>query len=289
MSWIDFFPGLILGVREGLEAFLIIGIMIRFLDKAGRSDLNRSAKIGLVAGLIGSVGTGFALWGVTSMIGGAGGSVGKIWESTGSLAGLVLLSTFVYWMMKHGKTVVKEVQDQVDSNLTKWGVLGLATVVVLREGAEIALFALSSVNQQPYVIGVLVGVVGAAVLAYLISRSLVRVNLGVLFTVTLIYLVLQAGYLLGYAVHELLSALAGSGAIPTESTLLIRPFNFQNTVLDHKTGTIGIVLNVLVGWYSRPEWIPFALHYTYVGGMFVLWSRLLRGPAAARFAKPSDC
>ncbi len=287
MNWVDFLPGLILGVREGLEAFLVIGIMIRFLDKVGRPDLNRSVKTGLIAGLIGSVGIGVALWGVTALIGGAGGSVGKIWESTASLAGLVLLSTFVYWMMKHGTTVVKEVQNQVDSNLTKWGVLGLATVVVLREGAEIALFALSSVNQQPYVIGVLVGVVGAAILAYLISRSLVQVNLSVLFTVTLVYLVLQAGYLLGYAIHELLSALAGSGAIPTESALLIRPFNFQNTVLDHKTGAIGIVLNVLIGWYSRPEWIPFVLHYTYIGGMFVLWFRLLRSPTAVRFANPS--
>jgi len=170
MNWIDFVPGLILGVREGLEAFLIIGIMIRFLDKAGRTDLNRSVKTGLIVGLLGSAAIGVALWGVTVLIGGAGGTVGKIWESVASLAGLVLLSTFVYWMMKHGKTVVREVQNQVDSNLTKAGVLGLATVVVLREGAEIALFAFSSVNQQSYVIGIFVGVVGAAVLAYLISR-----------------------------------------------------------------------------------------------------------------------
>jgi len=250
--------------------------MIRFLDKAGRTDLNRSVKTGLIVGLLGSAAIGVALWGVTVLIGGAGGTVGKIWESVASLAGLVLLSTFVYWMMKHGKTVVREVQNQVDSNLTKAGVLGLATVVVLREGAEIALFAFSSVNQQSYVIGIFVGVVGAAVLAYLISRSLVRVNLGVLFTVTLVYLVLQAGYLLGYAVHELLSALKAAGALAPDSALLIKAFNLQDTILDHKTGAIGIVLNVLVGWYSRPEWIPVVLHYTYVVVMFALWSRLLR-------------
>ena len=114
MSWVDFFPGLILGVREGLEAFLIIGIMMRFLDKVGRTDLKKSVKTGLMAGLIGSAGIGVALWGVTVLIGGAGGTVGKIWESVASLAGLVLLSTFVYWMMKHGKTIVTEVQNQVD-------------------------------------------------------------------------------------------------------------------------------------------------------------------------------
>jgi len=102
------------------------------------------------------------------------------------------------------------------------------------------------------------------------------VNLGVLFTVTLVYLVLQAGYLLGYAVHELLSALKAAGALAPDSALLIKAFNLQDTILDHKTGAIGIVLNVLVGWYSRPEWIPVVLHYTYVVVMFALWSRLLR-------------
>ena len=286
MSGVDLFSGLILGLREGLEAFLIIGIMMRFLVKVGRTDLRRSVRTGLIAGLIGSAGIGVALWGVTVLVGGAGGTVGKIWESTASLAGLLLLSTFVYWMMKHGKTVVEDVQNQVDSNLTKWGVLGLSTVVVLREGAEIALFAFSSVSRQSYVIGIFAGVLGAALLAYLISRSLVRVNLSVLFTLTLIYLILQAGYLLGYAVHELISALSVTGAISSDSALLVKVFNFQGSVLDHKAGAIGIALNVLIGWYSRPEWIPFILHYAYVVVMFVLWSRLFRGADLHRDVNP---
>ena len=276
MSFVDVIPGLVLGLREGLEAFLVIGIMMGFLDKLGRPDLRASVRSGLILGLVGSAAIGVGLWGLSLLLGEAGGSVGKIWESVASLAGLTLLSTFVYWMMKHGKSVVGEVQGQVDSNLSRIGVLGLAIVVVLREGAEIALFAFSSVDQQSYVLGVLIGVVFAAVLAYLISKSLVRVNPSILFTVTLVYLVLQAGYLLGYAVHELFSALAAAGSISEGSLLLQRPFEFQNTVLDHKVGVLGVFLNVAVGWYSRPEWIPFILHYGYVAGMFILWRRVLR-------------
>lgn len=286
MGWVDFFPGTIVGLREGLEAFLVIGIMMRFLDKAGRSDLRSSVRNGLIVGLIGSVAIGVALWGLTALIGGEG-AVGKIWESSASLAGLLLLSTFIYWMMKHGKTVVSEVQHQVGENLTKWGLLILATVVVLREGAEIALFAFSSVDQQAYVGGVFAGVAAAAILAYLITRSLVRVNLAALFTVTLGYLVLQAGYLLGYAAHELLSALHTAGVLGDDSALLVKAFNAGGSVLDHKTGAVGIALNVLLGWYSRPEWLPFVLHYGYVGVMFVVWRQVLRR-IAARPMEPTD-
>ena len=52
MNWIDLFPGLILGVREGLEAFLVIGIMMKFLEKTDRRDLKDWVKIGMISGLV---------------------------------------------------------------------------------------------------------------------------------------------------------------------------------------------------------------------------------------------
>ena len=276
MNWVVIFPGSILGVREGFEAFLIIGIMMKYLEKSGRMDLKASVKIGMAAGLGGSLIIGLALWGATALLKGSSENVGKLWESVASIGGLALLSTFIFWMMKHGKTVEMEVRNQVDANISKWGVMGLATVVVLREGVEIALFAFSSVNEGAYVIGVFAGVAVSAVLAYLIFLSLVRVNLGILFTITLGYLVLQAGYLFGYSVHEFLSAMKGAGRIASDSAIYVKVFNFQNTLLDHKTGVLGIILNILVGWYSRPEWIQLVLHYGYVVAMLLLWNRTKR-------------
>ena len=79
-------------------------------------------------------------------------------------------------------------------NLNEWGVLSLATVVViLREGAEIVLFAFASGNQRSYVIGLLSGIAGATVLAYLGFLSLFCVNQRVRFNVTREYFVLQGG------------------------------------------------------------------------------------------------
>ena len=271
MNWTDIIPGSILGLREGLEAFLIIGIMMKYLEKIGREDLKRSVKLGMGFGLGGSLLIGLILWGAIRVLGGSSDNVGKLWESIASIAGLALLSTFIFWMMKHGKTFSHDVQKQVAAKVSKTGIITLATVIVLREGVEISLFAFSSVNQQPYVIGIAIGVIVSAALAYLVFLSLIRVNLAVLFTITLAYLVLQAGYLLGYSVHEFLSAMKGLGKILADSKIYLKAFNLADTILDHKTGALGVPLNVIVGWYSRPEWIQLILHYGYVAGMLCLW------------------
>ena len=267
----DIIPGMVLGLREGLEAFLVIGIMMKYLEKSGKPSLKTPVKIGMGIGLGGSIVLGLLLWGAISLLQGSSDNIGKLWESVASIAGLVLLSSFIFWMMKHGKSVTVEVKSQVDKRITKWGVMSLAAVVVLREGVEIALFAFSSVDERIYVIGVLVGVAASAILAYLIFLSLVKINLSLLFTITLAYLVLQAGYLLGYSVHEFLSAMKGLGKIAPDHVIYIKAFTLQDTVFDHKTGALGITFNILVGWYSRPEWLQFGLHYGYVIFMFLLW------------------
>ncbi len=267
-------PGVILGLREGLEAFLIVSVMLKYVDKIGRLDLKRPIMIGMGIGVGGSLALGLALWGAVFLMEGSGENVGKLWESLASVVGLALLSSFILWMMKHGKTVTADVQKQVDARMSGTGIASLAAVVVLREGAEISLFAFSAVDERAYVVGIAAGVVISAVLACLIFLALVRVNVGALFAITLAYLVLQAGYLLGYSVHEFLSALKGLGRMAPESWVYVKAFDFAATVLDHRSGAFGLLLNVLVGWYSRPEWIQAFLHYGYVAAMLLLWRRM---------------
>ena len=267
-------PGLIVGFREGMEAFLIVGIMLRYLDKIQRNDLKKNVTFGLWAGIGGSVVFGLVLWGITILVGQAGGAVSKLWESGASLLALIFISTFLYWMMKHGKTIVGDVQSEVSKKLSAGGLFALATVMVLREGAEIALFAFTSVDKQVYLIGILIGVLIAAVMAYLINKSLVKVNLAVLFNVTLIYLIFQAAYMLGYSIHEFLSALKSIGSLGEDHMILTKLFNLSGTALDHKVGAIGVPLNILVGWYSKPEVIQFVLQHLYIIGAFVMWKRI---------------
>ncbi len=272
-------PGLIVGFREGMEAFLIIGIMLGYLDKIDRAELKRNVTAGMYTGLAGSVIFGLILWGVTILAGQAGAAVSKIWESGASLLALIFITTFIYWMMRHGKTIVGDIQSDVSRNLSSSGLFALATVMVMREGAEIALFAFTAVDKQLFLAGIIIGVLIAAVLAYLINRSFVKVNLSVIFNITLAYLIFQAAYMLGYSIHELLSALKSIGVLSPDSPWLVKLYNFSGTILDYKIGVLGIPLNILVGWYSKPEIVQFLVQHSYILAGFFLWRKVRRSKA----------
>jgi len=107
----------------------------------------------------------------------------------------------------------------------------------------------------------------------LIYRSLFRVNTSLIFKITLIYLILQAAYLAGYSVHEFLSALKEIGSLSSDNFLFANVYDFKDTFLDHKTGALGIFLNVSAGWYSRPEYIQFILQFLYLAGFFTFWKK----------------
>ncbi len=101
--------------------------------------------------------------------------------------------------------------------------------------------------------------------------SLIKVNLSVLFKVTLAYLILQAGFLLGYSLHEGFSALKGYGMIDPNHFVFNKAYNLAGTILSHKDGIFGIPLHVLFGWYSKPEWVQFMMQYVFTVGMFTYW------------------
>lgn len=253
----------------------MVGIILDYLKKSGDERYLVPVQAGLAAGILGSFALGLGLWGISALLGSQGESTGKLWETVASLFGLALLSTFLYWMMKHGKSIYHEVHAEIRSHFSRGGLFLISLVMVLREGAEMALFAFSSTDKGSYVVGILLGVLIAAALAWLITKALIKVNLKILFTVTLGYLVLQAAYLLGYGVHELLSALKTLGPLPADHPLLVKAYQIQGA-WDHKTGLIGLPLNVLVGWYSRPEWLQLGLQITYLVVMGALWTTFLK-------------
>ena len=264
-------PGLIMGFREGLEAFLIVVIILQFLKKSSNTTFRNNAFAGTLVGILASLGIGGILFLISRSIGKTD-EVSMMWESSASIIALILITTFIYWMIKHGRNMVTEVQNQVKSNLSAIGIFSISFIMIAREGAEIAIFTFAG---KYTLSSIVLGVSAALIFAVLIYFSLIKVNLKILFNLTLIYLILQAGFLLGYGIHEGLSALKSLNVFESTSPLFIKAFDLSKTILYHKEGIIGLPLYVIFGWYSKPELIQFVVQYAYTFIIFFVWIRTI--------------
>jgi len=260
-------PSFIMGFREGLEAFLLIAITLKYITSIDQGHLKNKVIQGTVAGLIISVILGLLLSLFSEYLGGVS-SLTKLWESVASLVALLLVSFFIVWMIRHGTHMTQYIKDQVGQSVSANALFWISLIIIAREGTEIAIFSFA--GKYPFEV-VSMGILSALVLSILIFYSLVKINLSLLFKITLAYLILQAGYLLGYSIHEGFSALKGYGMIMSDNYIFNKAFNVSSTVLSHKNGSLGIPLHVLFGWYSKPEWIQFIVQYLFTFSMFGYW------------------
>jgi len=260
-------PAIIMGFREGLEAFLVIAVILRYLSTIGKTQLKAKVHQGGIAGIIGSCLLGLGLFMAANGLGGVD-TLSKAWESGASFIALVLVTTFIIWMIRHGSQMTANVRKQISQNLSTAGVFLIAFAMVMREGTEIAVFSFAG---KYSVYAVFLGIGISLVLAVFIYHSLIKVRIDVIFRITLVYLVLQAGYLIGYSLHEGLSAMKGYALLSKDSLLFGKAFDLSQTMFNHKDGFAGLPLNVLYGWYSKPEWIQFIAQYTYTFGIFIFW------------------
>lgn len=265
-----YLQAIVMAFREGLEAFLIITIILKFLDKSGNSEFKKQVWLGTFAGIVVSFTLGLILMATSSYIGGLK-TTAKLWESVGGFIAVILVTSFIIWMIQHGSKIKDHIENEASLNLTKKGIFLLALFLVAREGTEIAIFSFAG----KYSLGtVLIGLALAIGLVFLINYSLIKVNLKTIFVITLAYLVIQAGYLFGYSIHEGLSAAKNLDWLNEDNIIFNQAFNLSKTVFNHKQGMIGLPLNVLLGWYSKPEWIQFILQYSYTLLLFGYWKRV---------------
>jgi len=260
-------PAIIMGFREGLEAFLVVVLILRYLTTIGEERLKGKVYQGAVAGIVSSGLLGLGLFLIANTLGGVD-ILSKAWESGASFIALILVTTFIIWMIRHGSKMTANVREQVSQNLSAVGVFLIAFAMVMREGTEIAVFSFAG-KYPPS--AVFMGIGLSLVLAFFIYHSLIKVRIDLIFNITLVYLILQAGYLLGYSVHEGLSAMKGYALIPADNLIFIKAFNLSGTIFNHKEGILGLPLNVILGWYSKPEWIQFIVQYAYTIGIFSFW------------------
>jgi high-affinity iron transporter len=198
-------PTFVIGLREGLEAALIVGIVAAFLSQRGRRDALRWMWLGVVlaVSLCAAVAVGLRL--------AEENLPQKEQEQLETVIAFVavgMITWMIVWMRRHSADLKGDLQQRAEVALVSGSVLGLvvmAFLAVLREGIETAVFLLAAFQQStdPTLTGTgaVLGVAVAMVLGYLIYRGGVKLNLSKVFRITGVVLVLVAAGLLSFALH----------------------------------------------------------------------------------------
>jgi high-affinity iron transporter len=272
--------GLLTGLREGVEAALIVGIIASYLVKIGRADRLGSLWFGVITAILASAAVGAIAF---VALGSLQGTAEQIIAGTTSLLAVVILTYMLFWMRKQAVTLGADLRSGVDRAVASTSVLGLsllAFTAVIREGFETSLFLLGQTTAAAgeglaVVLGAMVGLLIAAGIGVLIFRAGLRLNLSAFFNVTGAALVVIASGLLSYGVHEFIEV----GLLPA----LINPVYDISAILPHKEG-IGQFLRAIVGYSSTPELTTLLAQGAYlIFGLF-FYVRPVRRAAAARTA-----
>jgi len=255
---------LLITLREGLEAALIIGIIMAYLAKTGNRQSFKPVWLGTSLAVLASLIIGIVIY---LLAGEFSGQAEEIFEGVAMFVATGVLTWMIFWMRKQAVDIKGHLHAQVQSVLTSGSSLGLvilAFVVVVREGIEtvLFLFAATRVAESPllFTMGGFLGLAIAIIIGYSIYKGSSRLNLRTFFNVTSLVLIFFAAGLLAYGIHEFIEA----GIIPP----LVEPVWNINHILPEKS-TFGLFLRAILGYNGNPSLVEVIAYPLYLA--LVLW------------------
>ena len=208
-----FLANLLIALREGLEAALVVSIIVAYLVKADRRDALPKLWIGVGLAALLPLATGAILtWGPKTLT----FQAQEILGGTLSFVAVGLVTWMIFWMGKNARELKGDLEGSLSRTLAEggsgWGVVWIAVVAVGREGVETALFVWATVRSSietsimQTTAGVVTGLVLAIVLGVLIYQGAVRINLRIFFAVTGYFLIVVAAGIVAYGIGDLQEA-----------------------------------------------------------------------------------
>jgi len=191
MNFGEALPTFVITLREGVEAALVVGIVLACLKKSGQSYLSPWVFGGVGVGLIASALIGVMFGWIIQILSASNQPFAPIMESLleaiFGLVAIAMLSWMLIWMTKQARFMKAEVEGAVSAALTKnshagWGVFSLVLIAVLREGFETVLFVVAKFQQGIIpALGALAGILSAAALGVLLFKWGVKINIRLFF------------------------------------------------------------------------------------------------------------
>jgi high-affinity iron transporter len=277
MDLISALPTFILTLREGVEAALVVGIVMAYLKKSGQSYLKSWVYWAIGVGIALSAITGVAFQWVIQNLGAANqqyaSSIEPAIEGFFGLLAIIMLSWMLIWMTKHAKTLKQEVEGAVDNAVhaqakNGWRIFGLVFFAIMREGFETVLFIASKLQQGVFpALGAVGGIVAATIIGMLMFKWGVRLNIRRFFAIMGVLLLLIIGGLVVTSLarfDQAVGALASSSresqsmcffyerfAKPADKDCILGPMVWNLSKIMPEEAFPGVVFNTLFGYVQR--------------------------------------
>ncbi len=250
--------------RETLEASLVIGIVMSYLNKTNNKQFKKTVYYGIIFGILFSV---LAAIGFSFIAGGFTGKSEALFEGITMLIGAGLLTTMILWMRKQ-RNISFEIEEKVGQRIMQnnfYGHIGIFLIIftaIIREGVETVIF----LNALKYASGLniisgLVGIVSAIIVGYLFFIGSKKMKLKYVFSISSILLIFFAAGLTAHGVHELEEA----SVIPVGKVL----FDINHVV--NEKGVFGSFLKGLFGYNGNPSLLEFSVWLLYLGIIFFFY------------------
>jgi high-affinity iron transporter len=253
------FSSFLIGLREGLEATLIIGILVAYLVKTDRRQLLPQVWTGVAIAVGVSLAAGAAL---------TFGPRGLSEETMEGIAGtlsilaVALVTWMIFWMARTARYLRKNLESSLDTAIAlgKGAIISMALLTVGREGLETAILVWAGVHSAGSgagpIVGVVLGLGGAVALGWIIYRGALRINLRAFFQWTGLALIIVAAGVLAYGVHDLQEAglFPGGGALAFDVSAQIPHDSWYGSLL---RGTVNF--SPTTTWLQALAWIAYAV------------------------------
>ena len=271
--WSDFLAGSLIGLREAVEAALIIGVLMTWLVRSNRGSLSSWIWYGVGAGIAASlvVAALFAwVWGGLESF----EEHEALFEGVLEIFAALLLTLVIVHFIRHPSA--RELENWADEAFKQKHGMGLFLISFLsvwREGSETVIFIGAGTEGTDAIVGVFFGIVVATVFAYAFFTRGMEVDISKLFKITNVLLILFAAGLVAHGFHELQEA--GVAPVVVEEVWNVNPeVNSETTYpLLHEKGAIGGSFKALFGWNGNPSLLEVLAWCGYTGGMLFLLSR----------------
>ncbi|MBD1836398.1 FTR1 family iron permease [Cyanobacteria bacterium FACHB-472] len=296
MDFTSAFPTFLITLREGVEAALVVGIVLACLRKAEQSQLNSWVYAGVVAGLVASALVGVLLGGVSQALSKSNSPYAPVMETLlegiFSVIAIAMLSWMLIWMTKQARFLKAQVEGSLTDALNQnanagWGVFSLIFIAVLREGFETVLFIVAKFEQGLIpALGAISGIVVAILIGVGLFKWGVKINIRLFFQVMgILLLFIVAGLVVSAMGHfdatvATLSKMDRKSAslcfyyerFAKEASCILGPMVWNTTKFLPQDKFPGLLLNALFGYTDklyRVQAISYVLFLVSIGGIYL--------------------